>query len=279
MTCCRVQSLVITVPQPPTEGCSHIMNHHAVRYVRRHASLERRPWLRVAVAALLVTTAVACGDSVGMSDDSYDITFDFSSDYQGWVAGFTDYPVGKETEWAIGSSLAVLPSPLDQSRKGILLSGENHSDDLFMYVTRGVTGLVPNAQYEARFRVTIATNAPRNCVGVGGAPGESVALKVGATSTEPQRIVDAAQYYRANFDHGAQLASGRNASSLGNIATSNANCAVPRYELKEFDGGASPVMVSTDGSGRLWLVVGVDSGFEGTTSVYITSVRVAFNQR
>ena len=35
----------------------------------------------------------------------------------------------------------------------------------------------------------------------------------------------------------------------------------------------------TDASGRLWLVVGVDSGFEGSTSVYITSIRVAFTPR
>jgi hypothetical protein len=243
---------------------------------------RRRHWRRAAVAVLavlLVPTTGACRDAAGISDDSYDISFDFSSDYQGWIAGFADYPVGKEAEWAIGSSLAALPAPLDGSRKGILLSGENHSDDLFMYVTRGVTGLMPNARYEARFRVTIATNAPRNCVGIGGAPGESVVLKVGATATEPGRVVDAAQYYRANFDHGAQLVGGRNAAPLGNIATSNANCAVPRYELKEFDGGASPVTISTDASGRLWLVVGVDSGFAGTTAVYITSIRIAFNQR
>ena len=240
---------------------------------------RRRQWRRATVAVLLATTTSACRDAAGISDDSYDISFDFSSDYQGWVAGFADYPVGKEAEWAIGSSLAALPAPLDGSRKGILLSGENHSDDLFMYVTRGVTGLMPNAQYEARFRVTIATNAPRNCVGIGGAPGESVVLKVGATATEPQRVVDAAQYYRANFDHGSQLAGGRDATPLGNIATSNANCALPRYELKEFDSGTRPVTISTDASGRLWLVVGVDSGFEGSTSVYITSIRIAFTPR
>ena len=45
---------------------------------------------------------VACGDSTGVTDDTFDIEFDFSSDYQGWVAGFSDYPVGKEMEWAIG---------------------------------------------------------------------------------------------------------------------------------------------------------------------------------
>jgi hypothetical protein len=37
--------------------------------------------------------------------------------------------------------------------------------------------------------------------------------------------------------------------------------------------------VTTTASGRLWLVVGVDSGFEGTTSVYVTSVRVAIDPR
>lgn len=222
---------------------------------------------------------VACGDSTGVTDDTFDIEFDFSSDYQGWVAGFSDYPVGKEMEWAIGSSLAALPAPLDVSRKAIRLTGENHSDDLFMYISRGITALAPNKAYAVRFRVTIATDAPRNCVGVGGAPGESVVLKVGGTTVEPGRVVDGAQYYRANFDHGAQLQSGRDAASVGDIANSNSNCAVPRYELKQFDSGSTPLTVTSDATGRLWLVVGVDSGFEGTTSVYITSVKVDIDPR
>src|SRR4051812_21096299 len=106
-------------------SCSHIMVHDARRDTRR------RHWRCAAVAVLatlLSTTLGACRDAAGIGDDSYDIAFDFSSDYQGWIAGFTDYPVGKEAEWAIGSSLAALPAPLDGSRKGILLSGENHSD-------------------------------------------------------------------------------------------------------------------------------------------------------
>lgn len=232
-----------------------------------------------AIAVCFAATAAACGDSAGPADDSYDIQFDFSADYQGWTAGFSDYPVGKETEWALSSSVAPLPSPLDGSRKGILLTGSNYSDDLFMYVTREIARLTPNKQYAVRFRVTLATNAPKNCVGIGGAPGESVVLKVGAMTAEPARIVDAAQYYRATFDHGAQLVGGRDAMTLGNIATSNTNCALARYELKEFDTGSTPLTLATDASGRVWLVVGIDSGFEGTTSVYITSVRVAIDPR
>ena len=233
----------------------------------------QRPWRAAALASLVCAALTGCGDSVGASDDSFDVAFDFSNDYQGWVPAFVDYPVGKEAEWALGSLLAPLPAPLDPARKGILLTGVNHSDDLFMYITHEGPRLAPNASYVIRYRVTVATNAPKNCVGIGGAPGESVVLKVGATPIEPARIVDAAQYYRANFDHGSQLTGGRDALPVGNIATSNTNCAVPRYELKSFD--SAPLGVATSANGRLWFVVGVDSGFEGPTAVYITSVRVA----
>jgi hypothetical protein len=247
-----------------------------------HPSVARVLFARTTTAALAAAIAVTftgCGDSAGPADDSYDIQFDFSTDYQGWIPGFSDYPVGQEAEYALGSSLAPLPAPLDASRKGILLTGTNHSDDLFMYVTREVARLAPNEQYAVRFRVTLATNAPKNCAGVGGAPGESVVLKVGAMTMEPARVVDAGQYYRANFDHGSQLQGGRDAAPVGNLATSNTNCSVPRYELKEFDTGSTPLTLATTASGRVWLMVGVDSGFEGTTSVYITSVRVAIDPR
>jgi len=258
------------------------MQQHAVATRRRTTSLildadgrrlTRRNATR-AFAVLLVAAFAACSDSAGLVDGEIQLEFDFSKGIQGWVAGFADYPVGKETEWAIGSSLAPLPAPLDASRSAILLTGVNHSDDLFMYLTRGLTGLAPNASYSARFHVTLATNAPKACAGIGGAPGESVVLKVGATATEPGRIVDAGQYYRATFDYGSQLAGGRNAASVGDLATSNTNCSVPRYELKEFDSGSMPLTFRTDGSGRLWLIVGIDSGFEGTTAAYVTAVRV-----
>lgn len=233
----------------------------------------------VALTSVLLAALGACSDSAGLADDNYELEFDFSKGAQGWVAGFSDYPVGKEAEWAIGSSLAPLPAPLDASRSAILLTGVNHSDDLFMYVTREVAGLTPNGRYATRFRVTVASNAPRNCVGVGGAPGESVALKVGAAAVQPARIIDASQYYRANFDHGAQLQNGRDATVVGDLATSNANCAVPRYELKSFDSGSLPLAYTADASGRLWLIVGIDSGFEGTTAAYITSIRVEIDPR
>ena len=221
----------------------------------------------------------ACSDATDVSRNNIELTYDFSTGFQGWEAGFADYPVGKEAEWGLNASLATLPSPLETTRRAILLTGENHSDDLFMYITRGVDGLTPIGRYALRFRVALATNAPRGCVGVGGAPGEAVVLKVGATAQEPARIVDASQYYRANFDYGSQLAGGRDASPVGNLANSNVDCLSPRYELKEFDSGATPLTNTADANGRLWLIVGIDSGFEGTTAAYIASVRIEIDPR
>jgi len=263
-----------------TEGVKLYTMQH-----QRHDSSGTRRWqLSSAVrAALTVLTAfafiTACSDATGTDADNIELQYDFSTGFQGWEAAFADYPVGKESEWGISSGLASLPFPLDGNRKAILLTGANQSDDLFMYITRGVTDLAPNGRYAIRFHVTVATDAPRNCTGIGGAPGEAVVLKVGATATAPERIIDAAQYYRTNFDYGSQLNGGRDASTIGNLANSNANCFSPRYELKEFDSGATPATYTTDANGRLWLIVGIDSGFEGTTTAYIASVRVEIDPR
>jgi hypothetical protein len=38
------------------------------------------------------------------------------------------------------------------------------------------------------------------------------------------------------------------------------------------DGAGSPIEATTDADGSLWLFFGVDSGFEGVTTVYVTDV-------
>lgn len=232
------------------------------------------PGYRLALGAALAGTLAACSDSTAVGDRAFELQFDFDNGFQGWVADFADYPLGKEVEWAIGASLESLPAPLPASRRAVRLTGTNHSDDLFLYLTREIAGLEPDASYALRYRVEVATDAPKGCVGVGGAPGESVVLKVGAAARQPARAVDEQEHWRTNFDHGQQLASGRDARSLGNLATENTNCLAPRYELKQFDSGTLPLVYSTNADGRLWLLLGVESGFEGTTTVYVTSVRV-----
>src|SRR5688572_31086285 len=64
------------------------------------------------------------------------IQFDFSGGDHGFVAGFTDYPVGEEAFYELDAGLRPLPTPLG-SGTSLFISGNNHSDDLFMYYKIG----------------------------------------------------------------------------------------------------------------------------------------------
>jgi hypothetical protein len=206
--------------------------------------------------------------------------FDFSADCAGWVPGFADYPPGQDAFYHLVAGVRALPAPLDTTKKGLFISGDNHSDDLFMYFKHRVTGLQPNATYRVAFGVSIATNAPAGCAGAGGSPGENVWVKTGASAAEPVAAVDSEGSLRLNVDKGDQSAGGRNAVVVGDLASSQP-CGEgnPRYELKQLTSGADSVEVAADSSGAARLLVGTDSGFEGTTSVYFTSLTSVFVPR
>jgi hypothetical protein len=118
----------------------------------------RKRVMRLATITLVALLA-GCG-SGGRAPDQTTFTFDFAHGAQGWTTGFSDYPVGQEQFFQLDSGLRALPPPLDQSGTGILLSGINHSDDLFMFLTGHLTRLKPDQTYSFKFRVEFATNAP-----------------------------------------------------------------------------------------------------------------------
>jgi hypothetical protein len=205
------------------------------------------------------------------------LDFDFSDGTQGWTAGFADYPPGNESFYELASGYRRLPAPLN-SRSGFLVSGSNHSDDLFMYIKRRVDGFEPNTNYQVSFVVEFATDVPTGCGGVGGSPGESVFVKAGASSLEPTTFVDQLGWLRMNIDKGNQANSGANAIVIGNVANST-QCEqnIRRYEIKQLRTPRA-VLVTTDGSGSAWLLVGTDSGFEAVTTLYYTRITAEFSK-
>lgn len=239
----------------------------------------RTRWNRWAAAGIAVgLTAIAACDGITGPTDVVE-TFDFDAGAEGWSGDFVDYPVGDEADHELLAELRALPAPLDTTRRGFLLSGENHSDDLFMYVRRRIDGLEASTAYDVRFEVEFASDAPTGCPGVGGSPGESVYVKAGASADEPVRVVDEQDHYRLSIDKGNQAAGGDDAVVLGTVATSNTDCAHPVYELKTLASGAEPLIVTTDADGDLWIVVGIESGFEATSSIYFTRIRVDLDVR
>jgi hypothetical protein len=92
--------------------------------------------------------------------------FNFNEGTQGWEGDFADYPVDDSIFYELNYSHANLPANLGFG-KALLLSGNNHSDDLFMFLKKKITGLAPNADYNASFEVKFATNSAKNSVGAG----------------------------------------------------------------------------------------------------------------
>jgi hypothetical protein len=123
--------------------------------------------------------------------------------------------------------------------------------------------------------MVVASNAPSDCIGTGGAPGESVILKAGASAIEPLPVLTE-NGLRMNVDKGEQAAGGPAASVVGNIANGLPCDAVndtPYATLMRRH--THPVPVTANSDGELWLLVGTDSGFESLTALYYERIDVA----
>ncbi len=237
----------------------------------RNLAKSMRLW-----TALLLGLLVACGHNPS-EPPIHALTFDFSESSQGWVAGFADYPAGSEALYELASAYKQLPPPLNV-RGGLVISGNNHSDDLFMYIKRQVRGFEPTTSYRVTFTVEFATDVPSGCGGVGGSPGESVWVKAGASTNEPTSSVDQQGYRRMTIDKGNQSTSGKNAIAIGNVANSTlCEQNIRRYEVKQLR-SSQPVIVTTDQTGAAWLLVGTDSGFEAVTTLYYTRIVAEFTK-
>lgn len=196
------------------------------------------------------------------------VDFDFSESAQGFTGGFADLPGDFDpAPYQLVADHRDLPSGLE-SGKALYLSGANRSDDLWMFWKKKLTGLMPNTAYEVVIDLEMASNEPAGLVGIGGAPGESVFLKAGASAVEPVAAADAQGWLRWNVDKGNQSTGGAAATVLGNIAKEGDStenfvriCRTNRQ---------AKLAATTAADGSLWIFFGTDSGFEGTTSVYYT---------
>ena len=162
------------------------------------------------------------------------------------------------------------PLPDGLEGNGLYMQGHNRSDDLFMFYKRPIDGLEPHAEYAAVLTLDLATNVPAGLVGIGGSPGESVFVKVGASTVEPLAPEDDSGYFRMNIDKGNQSNGGESMVVVGHVA--HPAVAGEEYRIKTLDNSASPVQVTADGEGRLWLIVGTDSGFEGLSALYYSRI-------
>lgn len=196
--------------------------------------------------------------------------YEFDASIEGWEVDFADYPVGEETFYELHSEHSFLPDPLDETEGAIKITGNNHSDDLFMFARKKVSGFQSNTTYKLVFTIEFASNVPDGMFGVGGSPGESVIIKAGATSFEPEKVVDNDNFYRMNIDKSNQAQSGEDMIVIGDFSNDTDE---DFYTLKTVSNNEI-FEVTSDENGEFWLIVGTDSGFESTTTIYYNTIHV-----
>lgn len=239
--------------------------------------------IQAGIVLLIVPLLVACGAIMapGPQTPVMDpkVSYDFRNGVHGWEAGFADFPPGEEQSYQLESGIRDLPPGVDAKGTGFYVAGNNHSDDLFMFLKRKLgpsEGVQPNTTYRLTFKIVFASNAPSECTGIGGAPGESVTLKAGGSDIEPKPEVKDGMY-RLKVDKGEQANGGPAGEVIGNVANGipceqAAASNYPYVSLtKEHTGELS---VKSSASGELWLLVGTDSGFEGLTALYYQRIEV-----
>jgi hypothetical protein len=230
----------------------------------------------------LVGLLSACGSDNDPKTDpnSKVLRIDFNESVTGWKAGFADYPIADAEIYHLASGQESLPASLGTNLKGYKLSGVNRSDDLFMFVTRKFEGLQPNTVYDFQFELTFGTNAQKNCMGVGGSPGEAVYIKAGAVKSEPKAENDGAGFLLMNIDKGNQAVGGSDAVLLGDFANSR-ECgdANTDYEKKTLRSEKGSFSTATAADGSVWILFATDSGFESGTTIYLMSAKVAATKK
>ncbi|HEX5703849.1 MAG TPA: hypothetical protein VFX97_11660 [Pyrinomonadaceae bacterium] len=210
-------------------------------------------------------------------------SFDFRNGTVGWQAGFSDYPPATDQNdlYELRAEIKNLPPELGVSGTGYYIQGDNHSDDLFMFLKRRLDrndGIVAGQTYQITFTIVFASNAQSGCGGVGGSPGESVYLKAGGSPAEPKTLFAKPTVFpwlRMNVDKSDQAQSGIAASVTGNIANGQP-CNInqrPYVSIQRTHQHTS--LVNANSRGELWLLVGTDSGFEAITGLYYQQIHVS----
>lgn len=235
---------------------NHVPNTHL---------LMRRTLIPTLFLSLLLG---ACDKADDDSDREFNYTFEKGT--EGWTSYFSDYHVEGEDFYELDFKYTSLPLPLDTSRKAIMITGHNHSDDLICMVYRKMEGLQPNRIYAVTFNVDLASNTPSNSFGIGGSP--DIAIGAGGLSFAPSSRIDEEGLYRPNFT--SQLQSKESNDTLKVLGTIGVGEDVHVFTMINRNNLNNPVNIAANDKGEMWLMIGTDSGYEGITTLYYTSIKI-----
>lgn len=215
---------------------------------------------------LLASLAVACLSSVAFAGDAHRWPFNFAQSDHGFEPGFSDFTVG----WDMSEEADWRPRPENLGAgPALYISGNNRSDNLFMFWKKKVGGLQPGEVYQLTFEVEFASPYPVGPAGVG----VNKYLKVGATTVEPTRQ-DIEGYWWMNIDKGIQYHGGSDMINLGWIAKPIDGRLDNFHVLLTLSSHGREFVATADSQGDLWLIFGTESAWEVPSHLYYTRFTV-----
>ena len=230
--------------------------------------------------AFLLIILLSCKNEDDVFPNALSKEYNFESGYEGWQVNYTDYPFNLSAKdslelYEMIHNHSPLPASIQPAQSGIKIRGHNRSDDLCMYLFKKMSDLQPNTLYSVVFTLQIGSNAATKAIGVGGAPGESVYIKAGASNIEPKNSIGVEGNYILNIDKGQQSQGGNDMMVIGHIGVSDTTKQYTLIQRKN----SSPFLKQSNDKGELWLVVGTDSGYEGLTEIYYASIKVELQKQ
>ena len=200
---------------------------------------------------------------------------DFDQGANGWKAVFAEYPKDDSVFYELEAGIRPLPAPLDEGKKSFMLSGNNHSDALRMFLVKQVSGLEPSTSYRVQTEVELASMYPDGSVGAGGSPANSVFLvarfaTLGYTLKEGEGRYDNIEL---TLNQDESIPESVLEMDLGDVAIASGDFV---YQLISRQKASAPEVVRSDSQGRLWAIVGTWSGFEGISTLYYTQIKISF---
>jgi hypothetical protein len=207
------------------------------------------------------------------------VSFDFRNGALGWQAGFADYPptTDKNGFYQLLAEVRTLPPELGVNGTSFYIQGNNHSDDLFMFIKRRLNsddGIVAGQTYQITYTLVFASSVQSGCVGVGGS--SAVTLKAGASPAEPIALFDSSpliSWLRMNV--GKDPNQGNIAASPTGTIANGIPCGSAQNSYVSIQRTHQHTsLVNANAKGELWLLIGTDSGFEGLTALYYQRIAV-----
>jgi hypothetical protein len=249
------------------------------------------------LGALIISAVLySCKNDADRIEDpiigqTIELTYDFESGTEGWEAGLSGFPADDEELYGLEVEHTTLPEPLDDNG-ALMVKAANPNENLFLFISKEVTGLQPNTRYDVNFTIEFAsiveidttgfvvdttefatdtTGIDTTGVGTGVyARNDTVVIKAGAVSAEPVLEVDNTNFFQiVGIDPGEAGKDGSDLIVLGNFPGDTTENGLTLQTASN----ENPISVSTNGDGELWLIVASES-FGTSTVIYYNSITV-----